>query len=81
MKKDTGKPRNPRKKKAAAAAKEPPVQDYTKLHGKDLTEALGQDPEKWAEAALAQANMVGGHITKGFLRDWFKMALAAGKKG
>lgn len=58
--------------KAAATA----APDYSKLDGEGLIEALGGDPSSWATAALQHASIIaGGHLTHGFLRDWFARAL------
>jgi hypothetical protein len=55
--------------------------DYEAMSGADFQRAVGDDPEKWADAAAQNAVTQGYRVERDWLRVWFGDAMEAGRKG
>jgi hypothetical protein len=58
--------------------------DYEAMSGAEFQRAVGDDPDKWAEAFARRADAMSESISDGLreeLSRWFADAMEAGRKG
>jgi hypothetical protein len=53
--------------------------DYEAMSGADFMRAVGDDPDKWADAAARNAVTQGYRVERDWLRVWFGDAMEAAR--
>jgi len=55
--------------------------DYRTLSGAEFQREVGDDPDKWADAAMIAAEDLGYKVDRDWLRDLLADAMEAARKG